>query len=69
MSRRAICPMPTVTVNGSTYKLRSRKTVIPNFETMGSMAITLWMLRNTTPRGYSRRSNPLVGLGGIITIN
>lgn len=61
-------PMPTVTFEGETYKLRSRKTQIPDFGSMDRMSIRLWLLKNTTPKGYQKEPNPLIGLGGIVSL-
>jgi hypothetical protein len=61
-------PMPTVSYNGETYKLRSRKTQVPNLKNMDSTSALIWLNRNTTARGYQKVPNPLIGMGGIITI-
>jgi hypothetical protein len=61
-------PMPTVTHNGNTYKLRSRKIEIPNFDTMTELEALIWINRNTFPRGRQRAANPLIGLSGAITV-
>jgi len=62
-------PMPTVTYGGSTYKMKSRKTIIPDFSTMERFNCLIWLINNTSPRGYSKPSNPLAGMGGAITLN
>ena len=61
-------PMPTVEYGGNVYKLRSRKTVVPDLNAMDSLAALIWINRNTTPRGYQKAPNPLKGMGGAITI-
>ena len=62
-------PMPTVAYQGEVYKLRSRKTEVPNLEIMDSLSAHIWLNRNTTARGYSKAPNPLIGMGGAITLN
>ncbi len=47
--------MPTVEHNGRTYKVRSRKTEIPDFAAMDDIAVSVWLLRNTYPRGTNHR--------------
>lgn len=47
-------PMPTVSYDGNTYKLRSRRTTIPDFTAMRRMEALVWLNRNTTARGYSK---------------
>lgn len=51
-------PMPTVTYNNRTYKVRSRKTEIPDLSTMDRIAALTWLIRNTYPRGYQRDPGP-----------
>jgi hypothetical protein len=65
---KPINPMPTVVYDGQLYKLRSRKTEMPNFENMTPLGIRVWLCQNTTPRGYSKATNPLAGLGNAISI-
>ncbi len=55
-------PMPTVTYNGQTYKVRSRKTDIPDLDAMSGTAAAMWLIRNTYPRGYSQPRPNLAGL-------
>jgi hypothetical protein len=50
-------PMPTVTVNGETYTLRSRKTVVPDLAHMERFDTLQWLCKNTRPRGYSKATN------------
>lgn len=61
-------PMPTVTYDGVTYKVRSRKTEIPDLEAMDRMGALVWLNQNTYPRGNGTRTqpNPLAGLGEVI---
>ena len=61
-------PMPTVTYDGSTYKVRSRKTEIPDLEAMPRTAALQWLCANTYPRGYSKAPSPLQGMGGAISL-
>lgn len=51
-------PMPTVTYNDKVYKVRSRKTEIPDLAAMDGIAAAMWLIRNTYPRGYSRPTAP-----------
>lgn len=50
--------MPTVTYNNRTYKVRSRKTEIPDLDAMDGTAAAMWLIRNTYPRGYQRDPGP-----------
>jgi len=59
-------PMPTVTYDGNTYKVRSRKTEIPDLGAMPRMAALQWLCRETYRRGYSKAPSPLAGLAGAI---
>lgn len=59
-------PMPEVIYGDSVYKLRSRKTVVPDLGAMDRMAALIWLNRNTTRRGYSKAPSPLQGMGGAI---
>jgi hypothetical protein len=65
--KKHVNPMPTVTFEGKTYKLRSRKIEIPDLEVMDSLSAHIWLNRNTTPKGY-RRDAALV-LPNIIAIS
>lgn len=60
-------PMPTVTFEGNTYSLRSRKFIVPDLAKMERFAALLWLCQHTTPRGYSRPS-PLAGYRGAIKV-
>jgi len=62
-------PMPTVTYDGETYKLRSRKTEVPDLTSMERLTALIWINRNTTSRGYSKAPDPLIGLGGVVSLN
>jgi hypothetical protein len=62
-------PMPTLTYQGNVYKLRNRKTVVPDFSAMSNFETLIWINRNTTPRGYQKAANPLKGMGDIISMN
>jgi hypothetical protein len=61
-------PMPTVTVNGETYTLKSKKTVVPDLVRMERFAALRWLCNNTHPRGYSKATNPLRGMCAAISI-
>jgi hypothetical protein len=61
-------PMPTVAYQGQTYKLKSRKTQIPDFESLDRMSVLIWLNRNTTAKGYFKTPNPLIGMGGAIDL-
>jgi hypothetical protein len=60
-------PMPTVEWDGTCYSLKSRNTQVPDLASMSRIEATLWLCRNTKPRGY-RRGNPLAGLAGVVKI-
>lgn len=45
-------PKPTVEWNGKTYSLRAYSTAIPDLSAMSSLAATVWIAQNTTPRGH-----------------
>ncbi len=60
-------PKRTVTFEGRTYKVKSDKIEIPDFDQMDRTAVLMWMLKHTYPRGYGK-PNPLAGLGGIVSI-
>lgn len=61
-------PMPTVTYRGKSYKLRSRKTEVPDLESMVGVEALIWLNRNTTAKGYSKAPDPLTGIGNAINI-
>ncbi|MCD7998978.1 MAG: hypothetical protein LUH21_17290 [Clostridiales bacterium] len=58
-------PMPTVEYQGEVYKLRSRKTEVPDFTAMSETEALMWIIKYTTPRGYQKEK---VRIGGI-TLN
>ena len=62
-------PMPTVTYDGNTYKVRGRKTEIPDLDSMTRFAALQWLCANTYPRGYSKAPSPLTGMGGAISLS
>ena len=66
--RRTKNPMPTVEYDGREYKLKSRRTEIPDFKSMSRIQALIWLNTYTRARGYSKPPNPLRGLGEIITI-
>jgi hypothetical protein len=55
VAKRTRGPMPTVEYNGKVYKMRSRKTEIPDLAAMDSIPALMWLLRNTTPKGTNHR--------------
>jgi hypothetical protein len=59
--------MPTVVYNGKVYKVRSRKTEIPDLDAMDRTAALIWLLRNTYPRGTNHR-RPAPNLPGLNVI-
>lgn len=61
--------MPTVEYRGKIYKLKSRKTAIPNLDLMDDISTALWLLRNTVAKGYSKVQNPLAGMADVLNIN
>jgi len=61
-------PKPTVTFNGQTYSLRSRKTAVPDLAGMPRIAALLWLCQNTVPRGYHKAPNSLAGFAGAISV-
>lgn len=68
--RAAARRKPTVTYDGVTYKVRSRKTAIPDLAAMDRTAALIWLNQNTHARGTNyRRPNPLAGMGGAIKLN
>lgn len=60
--------MPTVSYDGKTYKLRSRRTLVPDLAEMSRIGALVWLNQNTARRGYSRATNPLAGYGGVIEV-
>lgn len=56
------------TYKGQSFKVKGRNTVVPNFEEMDSLAVRLWMVKNTYPRGYAVKTNPLSGMGGALSV-
>jgi hypothetical protein len=59
----------TVTRNGVTYKVKSNATVIPDFDEMTPIEVSLWMLRNTYPRGYRARPSGIEGMGSALSVS
>jgi hypothetical protein len=58
----------TVTFDGQSYKVRSTKIDIPDFDSMNRMAVLAWLNRHTYPRGYSRARSPLEGMGEVLNL-
>lgn len=65
--RSLVIPMPTVTYEGITYKLRSRKIQVPDLSAMDSLSVHVWLNRNTTAKGY--RKEPALVLPNTISIS
>ncbi len=65
-----INPKREVSYDGCTYKVRSNKIEIPDFDQMERMAVLVWLNRNTYPIGVGIRTrpNPLQGIGGAISV-
>jgi len=61
-------PMPIVTVDGQAYKLKSRKTTVPDLARMERFDVLRWLCNNTRPRGYSKGANPLRGMCAVISV-
>ena len=57
-------PMPTVIYNDRVYKVRSRKTEIPDLDAMRRTDALRWLLRNTYPQGTNHR-RPVPNMHGI----
>jgi hypothetical protein len=60
--------MPTVEYENASYKLKSRKTKIPNFEDMSRTSVLIWLNQNTKARGYIKAQNPLTGMPNAINV-
>lgn len=52
---------PTVTYNGSTYKLKSNKIEIPDLQLMSNLAALVWINQNTIARGYTKKEDIRIG--------
>jgi len=63
-------PKPAVTYDGTTYKVRSHKTDIPDLESMERIGALVWINQNTYRRGAGTRTVPnlLAGLGDAIRL-
>lgn len=64
---KKVNPFPTMIYNGNVYKLRDRKTQIPDFTKMSNIEVSIWLIHNTWAKGYQKAPNPLIGLG--ISVN
>ncbi len=62
-------PMPKVEYKGIFYALRSRKIELPDFNKMSDIEVSVWMIHNTSRRGYSLVGAQHVNSGGAIKIN
>ncbi|MES1975740.1 MAG: hypothetical protein V4472_25055 [Pseudomonadota bacterium] len=56
-----------MTYDGKTYTCRTYQPP-PDLEAMTRIGALSWLCANTTPRGYSRATNPLAGLGGALNV-
>jgi len=56
------------TYKGQSYKVKGKKTVVPNFDEMDSFAVHIWMVKNTYARGYAAKTNPLAGMGRALSV-
>lgn len=65
--KKQVNPMPTVTYEGKTYKLKSRNIEVPDLDTMDSLSAHVWLNRNTTAKGY--RKEPALVLPNTISIS
>jgi hypothetical protein len=61
-------PKPRVTFDGRTYVCKSYSVVVPDLAEMARFEALIWISNNTYPTGYSRVTNPLAGLRGVISI-
>lgn len=44
---------------GRCYKVRSKKTIVPDFSKMTRTAVFLWLIANTYPQGYQKERTRL----------
>lgn len=61
-------PRQRVEFNGKSYALKSRRIKVPDFTTMSEIESALWILRNTTARGYSQAAAESIRLGGAVSV-
>jgi hypothetical protein len=59
-------PMPTVTYENKTYKLKSRNIEVPDLASMESLSALVWLNKNTVKKGYFKE--PALVLPNTITI-
>jgi len=57
---------PRVWFDGEESVVRSNNVPIPDLNAMSRFDALQWLIRNTYPRGYSRATNPLAGIGDAI---
>jgi hypothetical protein len=55
-------PKPIVEYDGKSYTTRKWNIEIPDLNAMTSTEALVWLVRNTTPRGYSKYKPNLSGL-------
>ena len=60
-------PKREVSYDGSTYKVRSDKIVIPDFTQMQRFEVLSWLCRHTYARGYSKPA-ALAGFAGAVSL-
>lgn len=65
---RAKVAKPRVWFDGQESVVRSSKIAIPDLKAMSRFDALQWLIRNTYPRGYSRATNPLAGIGNAIKV-
>lgn len=58
-----------VSFDGIEYAVRSGKRAIPDLSAMDRLGALIWLNKNTTRRGYSRKTNPLAGIGSAIKVS
>lgn len=45
-------PMPRVIYDGASYALLSRRTIVPDLQSMDSLEARIWLMQNTRGKGY-----------------
>ena len=59
-----------VEYEGDRYKTKKNTPACPDFTLMDSIAVHMWLMAHTVPRGYlSKKENLLTGMGGAIQVN
>ena len=57
-----------VSYKGQSYKVRGAKTAVPDLDAMDGFGARVWLLKNTYARGHSTKTNPLAGMGSVLTV-